>query len=228
MKNFLFKLWSSMVNSQSSDVSLDRRLTVGSPSGMTAKLQVNSFMRFAVVLTLIFTIGVGNVWGAEETVTYTISSTTAVSTSGTAPTGSSASYSQKSSTKGQADANETMTLTLTGFDGCTITGLSCDAGSNTGKPQKGKGTISIFINGSNKGSLALNRPGAHSSKEVEVTSTTVAKGETIVVTISATESSLYCYSYTITYTAPACANTVTVAKTLAQTNWSVKRVGFFE
>ena len=67
MKNvitYLKTLWSSGANSQSSDVSHDCRLTVGSPSGMTAKLQVNSFMRFAVVLTLIFTIGSGNAWGA--------------------------------------------------------------------------------------------------------------------------------------------------------------------
>lgn len=66
MKNvitYLKTLWSWGANSQSSDVSHDCRLTVGSPSGMTAKLQVNSFMRFAVVLTLIFTLGVGNVWG---------------------------------------------------------------------------------------------------------------------------------------------------------------------
>lgn len=92
---YLKTLWSWGANSQSSDVSHDCRLTRGvlcflgklarriysfgcsqdilgapqslhsSPSGMTAKLQVNSFMRFAVVLTLIFSIGSGNMWGAE-------------------------------------------------------------------------------------------------------------------------------------------------------------------
>lgn len=175
-----------------------------------------------LMLTLIIlcSIGVGNVRG--ETVKYTITSTTAVRTDGTAPAGSSASYSQTNTkVAGRADEDETMTLTLTGFDGCTITGLSCDVGSNTTGKMKGKGKISISINGDKKSSLKLDRPGAHSSKEVEVKSTTVAKGETIVVTIRATESSLYCYSYTITYTAPACANTVTVAKTLAQTNGSI-------
>lgn len=93
---YLKALWSWGANSQSSDVSHDCRLTRGvlcflgklarriysfgcsqdilgapqslhsSPSGMTAKLQVNSFMRFAVFLTLIFSIGVGNAWGAEN------------------------------------------------------------------------------------------------------------------------------------------------------------------
>lgn len=92
---YLKALWSWGANSQSSDVSHDCRLTRGvlcflgklarriysfgcsqdilgapqslhsSPSGMTAKLQVNSFMRFAVFLTLIFSIGVGNAWGEE-------------------------------------------------------------------------------------------------------------------------------------------------------------------
>ena len=92
---YLKALWSWGANSQSSDVSHDCRLTRGvlcflgklarriysfgcsqdilgapqslhsSPSGMTAKLQVNSFMRFAVFLTLIFTLGLGNAWGEE-------------------------------------------------------------------------------------------------------------------------------------------------------------------
>ena len=77
MKNvitYLKALWSWGANSQSSDVRHDCRFTVGSPSGMTAKLQVNSFMRFAVVLTLIFSIGVGNAWGADYTYSFTISS----------------------------------------------------------------------------------------------------------------------------------------------------------
>ncbi len=95
MKNlitYLKTLWSWGANSQSSDVSHDCRLTVDSPSGMTAKLQVNSFMRFAVVLTLIFTIGVGEVWGAvlktadlnfgTAAVTETFESVNTVSTSG--------------------------------------------------------------------------------------------------------------------------------------------------
>lgn len=72
MKNvitYLKTLWSLGANSQSSDVSHDCRRSDlrRSPSGLDAKWQVNSFMRFAVVLTLIFTIGVGNMWGATPT-----------------------------------------------------------------------------------------------------------------------------------------------------------------
>lgn len=157
-----------------------------------------------LTLIILCSIGVGNAWGAEETVTYTITNTTAVSTSGTTPAGSSASYSQTNTeVAGRANRKETMTLTLTGFDGCTITGLSCEVGCYTGWFwESGTGTIYIDINGSNKGSSSLDRPAAHSFKTVSVPPTTVAKGKTIVVTISATESSLYCYSYTITYTPP--------------------------
>lgn len=159
-----------------------------------------------LMLTLIIlcSIGVGNAWGAEETVTYTITSTTAVSTDGTAPAGSSASYSQTYSTAGQATKGNTMTLTLTGFDGCTITGLSCEVGCYTGwfGYVSGKGTISISINGDKKGSSSLDHPAAHSVETVSVLRTTVAEDGTIVITISATESSLYCYSYKITYTPP--------------------------
>ena len=67
---FLNHLRGSMGNLQSSDVSHDRRLTVGSPSGLDAKWKQNPFMRFAVVLTLIFTIGSGNVWGDTYTITF--------------------------------------------------------------------------------------------------------------------------------------------------------------
>ena len=67
MKN-LFTLLShlrgSMGNLQSSDAICDRRSTVVRPSGLEDKLQLNTFVRFAVVLTLIFTLGVGEVWGA--------------------------------------------------------------------------------------------------------------------------------------------------------------------
>ena len=74
MKNvitYLKALWSWGANSQSSDVSHDCRRSDlrRSPSGLDAKWKQNPFMRFAVVLTLIFTIGVGNVWGATATFT---------------------------------------------------------------------------------------------------------------------------------------------------------------
>ena len=69
--NYLNALWSRVADSQSSDVRHDCRRSDlrRSPSGLDAKWKQNPFMRFAVVLTLIFTIGSGNVWGATETIT---------------------------------------------------------------------------------------------------------------------------------------------------------------
>ena len=86
MKNlftYLKALWSRVADSQSTDVRHDCRLTVGSPSGLDAKWKQNPFMRFAVVLTLIFTIGSGNVWGASETYTFNSKSWGATNSSST-------------------------------------------------------------------------------------------------------------------------------------------------
>ena len=68
MKNvitYLKALWSRVAGSQRNDVEFDRRLTVGSPSGFT----INWTLKLVSVLVLVLTIGIGNVWGAEETVT---------------------------------------------------------------------------------------------------------------------------------------------------------------
>ncbi len=71
MKNlftYLKALWGAWGNLQSNDAICDCRLTVGSPSELDAKWKQNPFMRFAVVLTLIFTIGSGNAWGDPTTI----------------------------------------------------------------------------------------------------------------------------------------------------------------
>ena len=69
MKNlitYLKTLWGACGNLQSKDISLDRRLTVGSPSGLDAKWM----LKLVSVLVLILTIGSGNVWG--DVVCYTL------------------------------------------------------------------------------------------------------------------------------------------------------------
>ncbi len=65
--NLFSDLWSSVAGSQRNDVEFDRRLTVGSPSGFT----INWTLKLVSVLVLVLTIGIGNVWGAEEVV-YTL------------------------------------------------------------------------------------------------------------------------------------------------------------
>ena len=65
MKNlitYLKTLWRRVADSQSTDVSLDRRLTVGSPSFHRR----STMLKLVSVLVLILTVGVGNVWGAID------------------------------------------------------------------------------------------------------------------------------------------------------------------
>ena len=69
MKNvitYLKTLWSRVAGSQRNDVEVDRRLTVGSPSGFT----INWTLKLVSVLVLVLTIGIGNAWGADFSTTY--------------------------------------------------------------------------------------------------------------------------------------------------------------
>ena len=98
------------------------------------------------VLMLMAIFSIGQVWG--ETATYTPTSASAVSTTGTAPEGSSCSYAQTYNTKCQATKGNSITYTLSGYDGCTITGLTL----SLGKAKSGAGTYSMTINGEQKAS----------------------------------------------------------------------------
>lgn len=79
MKNFisfLTRLCSPRVGSQSSDFSLHRRLTVGSPSvrcvSTNSARTAREGLKYAAMLVLLFTLAVGQMWGAV-TSTYTFS-----------------------------------------------------------------------------------------------------------------------------------------------------------
>ena len=75
MKNvitYLKTLWRWGLDSQSSDVSLDCRLTVGSPS---VKYRLN-LLRLVAISAFLLTIGVGNVWGDTYSWTLPFSTTT--------------------------------------------------------------------------------------------------------------------------------------------------------
>ena len=63
--NSFINFRSSRPNLQSSNISLDRLLTVGSPSGLNAKWMLKLVAVFAILLT----VGVGNVWGAVTALT---------------------------------------------------------------------------------------------------------------------------------------------------------------
>ena len=144
--------------------------------------------------------------GQSQTVTYTVSSKTAVSTTGTAPAGSSALYSQTFSTMGQMTGGNSITLTLSGFDGKKVTGASVRMKSNK---SKGGGSLSLVSGSSTIASIedskfnTSNWYGNWSQEfvpiDLTVTETTVGTGKTIVLTIEATENSLYFESLTLTY-----------------------------
>lgn len=148
-------------------------------------------------------IGSLNVWGT--TVTYTITSTTAVSTYGTAPEGSSASFSQNYSTKCQMTSGKSMTLTLSGYAGYTITGLTLSMKSNK---SSGSGSLagsagSTFAKIDDAAFNTSSWHGDWSTSYVDVTPTVTPTAVTgsnkVMITISASANSLYCESFTLTY-----------------------------
>ena len=147
-----------------------------------------------------------NVADPTYSVTYTVTSKTAVSTTGTAPAGSSATYSQTYSTVSQATNGNSFTLTLTGFDGKTITAASVSVHSNS---SGGKGSLSLVSGSDSIASISdsnfntSNWNGSYTSswvtKNLTVTQTTVGDSKNVVLTISATANSLYFQSLTLSY-----------------------------
>ena len=138
---YLKALWSSGANSQSSDVSLDRRSTVVRPSGLEDKLQLNTFVRFAVVLTLIFSIGAGNVW-ADVTDVITASNLAATGTTYTnfseVSITSDAVYAGQSAKDGSGNiqlrsknSNSGIVTTVSGGNRVKSVKITVGSGSNT-------------------------------------------------------------------------------------------------
>lgn len=166
----------------------------------------NKASRLAVALFAAFALSIGQVWA--ETVTYSVTSTSAVSTTGTAPDGASATYSQTYNTLKQATANNSFTLTLSGYEGYKITAISLSMKSNA---KAGAGSLSVQAGSTTLCSISnanFNNSswyGAYSSSYVSITPTMtdadyeIQENENVVFSIACTTNSLYCESYTITY-----------------------------
>ena len=99
-----------------------------------------------------------------------------------------------------------MTLTLSGYDGVTITGLTLSMKSNSKKgagslTAKAGNTTFASISNSNFNTASWNGAWSQSYVDIKptVTSCTVGEGENIVITISASVNSIYCESFTIDY-----------------------------
>ncbi len=134
------------------------------------------------------------------TVTYTQSysgSGHTVATTGTAPAGSACSWTTTYTNSNQLTGGNSMTYTITGFDGKTITGLSLHLKTNA---SKGTGTVSMKHGATEFGSYTIPVLGStYSMKDADVTATTIGTGETVTVEISASVNSVYCDYITITY-----------------------------
>ena len=145
-----------------------------------------------------------------KTATYTVSSTSAVTSSGTVPSGSSASYSQTYSTKGQITSGKNAILTLSGYDGKVITGITLNMKSN-GSSGGGSftavaGSINLANTSGGFNSWYDNDSYGTSYRDVHVSlindTHITGTGENITLTITGSTNSLYINSYTITYGDP--------------------------
>lgn len=142
-----------------------------------------------------------------NTVTYTVDSKTSVTTSGTAPDGSSAAFAQTANNLYQITAGNSMTLTLSGYEGATITGLKMSMKSNA---SKGCGSLSVTCGDATIASIpnsnfnTTNWYGAWSGTDyvpvTPVVTSTLVDDNDVVIKIEGSINSLYCESFEITYT----------------------------
>jgi hypothetical protein len=144
----------------------------------------------------------------EYTVTYTVANKTSVTKSGTAPTGSSATFNKTytGSIHQQMTGGNSTTLTLSGYDGAKITGITLSMKSNS---SKGAGSLTMTVGSTPIAKIndskfnTSNWAGKWSTSYIpitpKVTATTVGSGEKVTIVISASANSLYIEKYTITY-----------------------------
>lgn len=170
-----------------------------------------------LTLMMLMCFGIGNVWATPVTVTYAQSSTSAASVStGTAPTGSTVTFSNSyTSNKEQLTNGNTMVLTLSGYEGNKITAITLSMKSNK---SSGSGTLSVVAGETTLAGISSNT--AFSSwynmtaftqtyTDVNVTMSNdnyiIQKDENVVITIACpsgkSNNSLYCQSFTLTYEA---------------------------
>lgn len=163
-----------------------------------------------LLLMLVLLLGEGNVKTWAETVTYTISSKNTLTTTGTAPTGSSASIVETYSTYRQMTKGNSQTLTLSGYNGYKITKITLSMHSNASGGQASLaystngGSSYTYIVGSPSQGIGFNQSvwnGAWSSTYVDISKDVSIEptNSNLVIKIAATANSIYCQSYTLTY-----------------------------
>ncbi len=228
MKNlftYLKALWGAWGNLQSKDVRHDCRLTVGSPSGLDAKWKQNPFMRFAVVLTLIFTIGIGNVWGETSTLTFTDE----CGGSGTANDGvvwtvtSDAAESIYDATKGIHYGTSKVAVSYLRLSTSGISGTITKIVVNTSGASSTTATVSVTVGGSAYGGAAK----SITTSAANYTFTGSASGAIQVsITQSSAKRAVYCKSITVTYSAASCEANPTIGNASLNGSVSLSSVPF--
>lgn len=144
---------------------------------------------------------------SSNNVTYTISAKNTVSKTGTAPDGSSATLVETYSTSKQMTANNSQTLTLSGWNGYRVTAITLSMKSNT---SAGAGNFTYSTDGGSNYTTqiatanfnAASWYGGWSTAYVPVTKTGLsitATSSNLVFKIAATVNSLYCESYSFVY-----------------------------
>ena len=149
-------------------------------------------------------------WATD--VTYAPSSRSAVSTSGTAPTNSTVTFYNTYNNKAQMTGGNTQTLTLSGYNGYTITQIKLSMKSNSGsgagklRYSTDNGSTWTYIVGTSasNGGVAFDNTAWNGSFTTTYTDITkdvniICGTSNVKIEIEATANSLYCQSYTLTY-----------------------------
>ncbi|HCY74021.1 MAG TPA: hypothetical protein DHU75_08135, partial [Rikenellaceae bacterium] len=156
-----------------------------------------------------FTLTQSAAGAVQHTVTYTVASTSSVTTSGTAPDGSSVSFINTYNTKEQITSNQSQTYTISGFKGKTIKKVVLSMHSNA---SKGAGKFSLTAGETTLASIETattfnkwydNTSYGTTYRDVTVKlkndSYVIGTDENVVLVITGTTNSIYCQSVTITY-----------------------------
>ena len=150
------------------------------------------------------TVGAVFVVSSTKTATYTVVSKTEVETTGEVPEDSEATFECNGNTATQLTGGTHMTLTLKGYEGATITGLTLSMKSNA---RAGAGSLEAVCGDAVIAAIANSRfteeswYGNWSTSYVDITpavTPTVVDGD-VVITISASANSIYCESFTVEY-----------------------------
>ena len=153
---------------------------------------------------------------AEE-VTYTISSKNTLAVTGTAPANSSATIAETYQTSCQMTSGNSQTLTLKGYDGCRITKVTLSMRSNKSSGagnfsySTDGGTNYTYVIGSANSGSNFNSSYWHGSWSTSYVDVDIKDDQENLLTfdcgssdvkikIEATANSIYCQSYTLTYT----------------------------